>query len=447
VNLSKNPWSPQSWKSKVALQQPKYEDLNLLEACLQQLRMRPYLVHSGEVLQLRQQIADAGKGRRFLLQGGDCAERFVDCNPQAIKDKLKIILQMSLILVYGLRRPVVRIGRIAGQYAKPRSDEFETLGGVTLPSFRGDIINGFSFDAEARKPDPQRLLRAQEMSCFTLNYLRALIQGGFADVRHPEMWKLENLSTSAQPKLYTEISERVRESTQFMELLGGGSSEFMSKVDFFTSHEALLLDYESALTHKCADTQKMFNMGAHMLWIGERTRQLDGAHAEYLRGIENPIGIKLGPKSDPLEICELVNFLNPENTAGKITLISRVGQGKVTAVLPHLVSAVAAKALSVTWSCDPMHGNAIKTQNGIKTRDFNSILGEIQETQAVHKDLGTILGGVHFELTGDNVTECLGGDMGLQEEHLSENYQSYCDPRLNYTQSLEIAYLLSKLLV
>ena len=439
-------WKPLSWKAKTALQQPKYDEPELLQECLDQLSSRPPLVHSGEVLQLRQQIAEAGQGRRFMLQGGDCAERFVDCNPQAIKDKLKIILQMSLILVYGLRRPVVRIGRIAGQYAKPRSDDVETIGGQTLPSFRGDIINGFAFEADARRPDPKRLLQAHSHSCFTLNYLRALIQGGFADVRHPEMWKLDHLSETSQPKLYTEISERVRESTRFMELLGGGSSEFMSKVDFFTSHEALLLDYESALTHLCPETSGMFNLGAHMLWLGERTRQLQGAHAEYLRGIENPVGIKLGPTSDPREICQLAGFLNPNQIPGKITLISRIGHSKVAQALPSIVQAIKDSGINVTWSCDPMHGNVIKTQNGIKTRDFSSILGEIQETQKVHKAVGTILGGVHFELTGDNVTECIGGGVGLQEEHLSLNYQSYCDPRLNYTQSLEIAYLLSKLL-
>jgi 3-deoxy-7-phosphoheptulonate synthase len=439
-------WTRDSWRNKVALQQPKYDDQSLLESCVRELNERPPLVHSGEVLLLRKQIAEAGEGRRFLLQGGDCAERFVDCHPKAIQDKLKILLQMSLILVYGLRRPVVRIGRIAGQYAKPRSDDAETVGGVTLPSFRGDIINGFPFQPEARVHDPRRLLQAHAHSCFTLNYLRALIQGGFADVRHPEMWKLDHINATSEPRLYQDLSLRVQESTRFMELLGGGSSEFMSKVDFFTSHEALLLEYESALTHFCSDSGGNFNLGAHMLWLGERTRQVNGAHVEYLRGIENPIGVKLGPTTDPKDVMALLKELNPNNIPGKITLISRIGFGKVDAALPKMIDAVKANQCVVTWSCDPMHGNVIKTQNGIKTRDFNSILGEIKDTYAVHNKMGTVLGGVHFELTGENVTECLGGGSGLQEEHLSQNYQTYCDPRLNYAQSLEIASLLSKLL-
>jgi 3-deoxy-7-phosphoheptulonate synthase len=440
------PWHPDSWREKKALQQPSYEDTEHLQACLSELRSRPPLVHPGEVDALKKQIAEAGQGRRFVLQAGDCAERFVDCNPSTITDKLKIILQMSLILVYGLRKPVVRIGRIAGQYAKPRSDTVETLQGVSLPSFRGDIINGFAFDAQSRKHDPARLLQAHTYSCFTLNYLRALIQGGFADVRHPEMWKLDHISETQQPLLYTELSERVCESIRFMELLGGGNAEVLSKVDFFTSHEGLLLDYESALTRSCSGSSKAYNLGAHMLWLGERTRQPDGAHVEYLRGIANPIGIKLGPTADPADVIALLESLNPENEPGKITLITRMGAGKASQALPGLVRAFQASGRCVTWSCDPMHGNVIKTEGGIKTRDFSAILQELSETHNVHKQEKSVLGGVHFELTGENVTECIGGGVGLQEEHLTENYQTYCDPRLNYSQSMEMAYLLSKLI-
>lgn len=435
-------WSPVSWASRVALQQPTYENEDFLASCLARIRECPPLVSAGEIMSLKRQIAEAGEGRRFILQAGDCAERFVDCNTKSITDKLKIILQMSLILVYGLRKPVVRIGRIAGQYAKPRSEGMETLGGQSLPSFRGDIINGFAFDSDARRHDPERLIRALSHSCFTINWLRALIDGGFADVRHPELWKLDHISETRQPGLYTDLSLRVRESTRFMELIGG-ESEAMRRVDFFTSHEALLLDYESALTHFNPVAKSWFNLGAHFLWLGERTRQLDGAHAEYLRGIGNPIGIKVGPKASATEITELVRIINPSGEKGRITLITRMGAGQVRGALPALVKAVQNSGQFVTWSCDPMHGNAIKTQNGIKTRDFNSILSELTDTEKVHSECGSILGGVHFELTGENVTECLGGGMGLAEEHLTENYQTYCDPRLNYGQSMEMAYLIS----
>jgi len=443
-------WTPESWRARKALQQPRYEEPRELAACLAQIRSRPPLVHAGEVDALKMQMAEAGEGRRFILHAGDCAERFEDCNPQSITDKLKIILQMSLILVYGLRKPVVRIGRIAGQYAKPRSDDAETVGGVTLPSYRGDIINGFAFEENARKHDPRRLVEAHNASCFTLNYLRALIEGGFADVRHPEMWRLDHISEERQPKLYTDLSDRVRESTRFLELLGATANPgLMRRVEFFTSHEGLLLDYESAVTHPVMSDGRggrHYNLGAHMLWLGERTRQPDGAHAEYLRGIANPTGIKVGPSADPREIVKLVQLVNPSNEPGRINLITRMGAGRARSVLPALITAMRDARLNVTWTCDPMHGNVIKTEGGIKTRDFSSILAELQETFATHRSSNSILGGVHFELTGENVTECIGGGAGLQEEHLTENYTSSCDPRLNYSQSMEMAYLLSDLL-
>ena len=442
-------WSPTSWKNKTALQQPHYHDETKLREALTHISSLPPLVHFGEVENLRSQIAEAGKGRRFVLQAGDCAERFVDCNAKSIEDKVKIILQMSLILIHGLRKPIVRIGRIAGQYAKPRSDGSETVNGKSLPSFRGDIINGYAFEDDARQHDPQRMVEAFIRSGLTLNHIRALIEGGFADVRHPEMWRLEHLSEKDQPQLYLDVSARVREATSFMELLvGEANPDTLKRVEFFTSHEALLLDYESALTQKVSPHARgtatgWFNSGAPFLWLGERTRQLDGAHAEYLRGIENPIGIKVGPTADPAEIVALCKHLNPLKIPGKITIITRMGSHKIKDKLPSIVQEITRSQLEVTWSCDPMHGNVIKTQNGIKTRDFSAILDELKSTYGVHRAVGTCLGGVHFELTGENVTECTGGGQGLMEEHLTQNYTTYCDPRLNYSQSMEIAYLLA----
>lgn len=388
-------WGPTSWKSRVALQQPCYDNPEHLAYCLDRIRAFPALVHSGEILNLKKQIAEAGKGNGFLLHGGDCAERFVDCNPESIAEKLKIILDMSQVLARALKQPVVRIGRIAGQYAKPRSDDYEVVGSSRLPSYRGDIINGFAFDPDARRPDPERLVRAYVCSCFTLNQLRAILEGEFP---------------------HTEL-----------------------RPQFFVSHEALLLDYESALTQFVPWENQWFNLGAHFLWLGDRTRQIDLAHAEYLRGIANPIGVKLGPTSTADETVALLKFLNPTNDAGRITLISRMGKSLVQDKLPHLIDAVNKAQLFVTWSCDPMHGNSIRTQNGIKTREISSILEELESTHSVHKNMGSYLGGVHLELTGDHVTECIGGQGKLSEEHLTRNYQTYCDPRLNYEQSMEVA--------
>lgn len=437
-------WSPDSWKHREALQQPQYDNEQELRHWIKRIKSYPPIVSPGEILTLRKQLAEAGEGRRFVLQAGDCAERFVDCNAKAILDKLKIILQMSLVLVHGLRRPIVRIGRIAGQYAKPRSLGEETRDGLSLPSFRGDIINGFDFDAEARRHQPARLFEACVHSAFTMNHLRSLIEGGFADIRHPEMWRLDHIDEGHQPELYREIQRRVRESTRFMELLGGANTDFMKRVDFFVSHEGLLLEYESAMTHYDPHTQAWFDRSAHFLWIGERTRQLDGAHVEFFRGIANPIGIKIGPKTDGDYLLELIKILNPEKIPGRITLISRMGVNEVEKALPPLLEAVKRSSLPVTWSCDPMHGNAITTQNGVKTRNFDSILEELKITEKSHRNVGTILGGVHFELTGENVTECTGGAVGLSESQLGVNYQTYCDPRLNYAQSMEMASLLSE---
>lgn len=382
-------WTPLSWKACNALQQPRYPNADQLAASLAQIRAFPSLVDVGEVLTLKKHLASAAAGQSFVLHGGDCAERFVDCNPESIAAKLEIILELGERLSKSLGKPIVRIGRIAGQYAKPRSDDTERVGAVTLPSYRGDIINGFSFCENERVPNPNRLVQAYVCACFTLNHLRALLQGG-------------------------------------------------ARVEFYASHEALLLDYESALTSFVPWENSWFNLGTHFLWLGERTRQLQGAHVEYLRGVANPIGIKVGPSIDPTELVTLVKTLNPKNDLGRMTLITRMGANLVWERLPTLVNAICDAGLEVVWSCDPMHGNMTRTAHGLKTRHLETIAREITQTFAVHDKLGSWLGGVHLELTGDDVTECVGGRQNLAEEHLLRNYQTYCDPRLNRDQSLEI---------
>ncbi len=438
-------WTPSSWRSKPIFQQPQYENPDQLAAVLARLAGYPPLVFGGEVDSLRRQLAEAATGKRFLLQGGDCAERFQDCTPEGITSKLKILLQMSVILCYGARRPVIRVGRIAGQYAKPRSAESEVVGGVSMPSFRGDNINSFEPDPQRRKPDPERLQQSYHAASMTLNYIRAMINGGFADLHHPEHWNLAFFDRSPQRQRYEEIAANIKDAIAFMESLGGVREETLGSVDFFTSHEGLLLAWEEAMTRFVPERGRHYNLGAHMLWIGDRTRQLDGAHIEYFRGIANPIGIKVGPSSDPAEICEVVRTLNPHGDLGRIVLITRFGVDKVSGLEP-LVARVNEARLPVVWSVDPMHGNVIKTKADIKTRDFGSILGELRESFSVHRKLGTVLGGVHFELTGDNVTECIGGSEGLGEHDLVRQYETYCDPRLNYSQSLEMAFLISSML-
>lgn len=440
------PWTPTSWRSKPILQQPLYEDPAHLERVLGRIRNFPPLVFAGEVDMLRRQLAEAAQGKRFLLQGGDCAERFQDCTPDGITSKLKILLQMSVILCYGARRPVIRVGRIAGQYAKPRSADFETIDGKQIPSFRGDNINSFEPDPVARKPDPDRLMQSYHASSMTLNYVRAMITGGFADLHHPEHWNLSFFGKSSQRSRYEQIVINIKDAIAFMESLGGVREESLGSIEFFTSHESLLLAFEEAMTRFVPESGRYYNLSAHMLWIGDRTRQLDGAHIEYVRGIANPLGIKVGGSASPAELVELVKAVNPQNEHGRINLITRFGHDRVAAGLPPVVSAIKNAGLNVLWSCDPMHGNAIKTKADIKTRDFDSILGELRQTFAVHHQEGTHLGGVHFELTGENVTECTGGAEGLSETDLSRNYETYCDPRLNYSQSLEMAFLISSIL-
>ncbi len=436
-------WHPASWRRKPIQQQPVYADEGGLDSVLTEIKKYPPLIFVGEVERLKEQLAKASKGESFVLQGGDCAERFQDCNREAITQKLKIMLQMSVVLCYGLRKPIIRIGRIAGQYAKPRSADTEIVNGREIPVYRGDIINSFEATPEARKPDPARIKQAYFHSIATLNYIRALTKGGFADLHHPQSWDLKVASNAPKRGEYERIVANIQDAIVFMESLGT-REERLATVEFYTSHEGLLLPLEEAMTHYVPEYDAYYNLSAHTLWIGDRTRQLDGAHIEYFRGIANPVGLKVGPSSDPREIIAICQALNPRGEAGKINIISRYGKGKVERHLPAMIEAL--KGLPILWSVDPMHGNGSKTADGTKTRNFDDILSEVKETLAVHKRLGSNLGGIHFELTGDDVTECIGGSAGITEEQLRRYYETYCDPRLNYSQSLEMAFLVSQLM-
>ena len=434
-------WAPGSWRGRPATQQPCYENEKLLEACLRRLCRLPPLVVPEEVEDLRRHIADAISGKRFMLQGGDCAEQFEDCAPDAISDKLRILLQMSVVITHGGRRSVFQVGRIAGQYAKPRSKDTEMVDGVELPSYRGDLINSAEAAEAARRPDPRRMVEAYFHATATLNHLRALVVGGFADLHHPERWDLPGSTRDIDA--YRRILGQVRESIDFIDAIAGTKGTYLRTGEFFTSHEALLLPYEEALTREAANSGVHYNLGAHMLWIGERTRALDGAHIEYLRGIRNPIGVKLGPGVSRDEICGLMEALDPKKEAGRLILIPRLGADRVRDVLPGLIRTVQASGHPVLWSCDPMHGNGLVTARGLKTRDFDQILSELRQSFEVHRALGSNLGAVHFELTGQAVTECLGGSQQLSEVDLHRAYETGCDPRLNQTQSLEMAFLIA----
>lgn len=436
-------WTPTSWRNYPAKQQPVYEDPVALEAAMSELRDLPPLVVADEVDSLKGLLAEAAAGKRFLLQGGDCAEAFRDCKGSLIADKLRVLLQMSVLITHGGRTSVIHLGRIAGQYAKPRSSDTELVDGVELPSYRGDIINGLEPNLEARKPDPIRMLKAYRCSTATLNYLRALVDGGFADLHHPERWQLSWRGPDAGH--YAETLGRVQDSLEFVEAISGERAVLRTG-DIFTSHEALHLPYEESLTRFVEERNAWYNLGAHFLWVGERTRQLDSAHLEYLRGIANPLGVKVGPKTTLDELRRTLEILDPHRTPGRITLISRFGVGKAQDVLPRLVEAVKESGHPVLWSCDPMHGNGRQTPTGIKTRHFEDILQEVREVMITHWSLGTRIGAVHFELTGEPVTECLGGSEGLSEEDLERAYLSGCDPRLNRSQSLEMASFIAGML-
>ena len=437
-------WSPTSWQQKPALQQPSYDDPAKVARVLEEIAHLPPLVTSWEVERLRASLATAAAGHAFVLQGGDCAESFDDCRAEPIAAKLKILMQMSLVLVHGTRMPVIRIGRIAGQYAKPRSADVETRGDLTLPAYRGDIINRQDFTAEDRAPDPTLMLRAYERAALTLNFIRALVDGGFADLHHPEFWDMSFASNSPNAAAYHQMVDSIRESLDFVAAITGVESEVLRRVDVFTSHEALALPYEQAQTRRVPRREGYYNLSTHFPWMGMRTAQLEGAHVEFFRGIRNPIGIKLGPGMTTEWLVGLLDALDPEREPGRITLITRFGAGNVAAKLPPLLDAVRRAGRSVLWISDPMHGNTETTPQGIKTRRFDKIITELEQAFEVHTGLGSRLGGVHIELTGEDVTECVGGARGLAETDLERAYKSRVDPRLNYEQALEIAMRIAK---
>jgi 3-deoxy-7-phosphoheptulonate synthase len=439
-------WTAASWQDKEVAQMPVYPDPKALRTTLGQLASLPPLVTSWEIENLKVQLAAASRGERFMLQGGDCSESFADCESAAIVSKLKILLQMSLVLVQGGKKRVIRVGRFAGQYAKPRSTDNETRNGVTLPCYRGDMINRPGFTAEERTPDPQLLLRAFERSGLTINFIRALIEGGFADLRHPEYWEIGFVSKSPHAAEYMHMVETIGESLRFMEAISGSVMADIGRVDFFTSHEGLHLQYEQAQTRQPPHRRGWYDLSTHFPWIGERTRKLDGAHVEFFRGIVNPVGVKIGPQVTPDEALALSERLNPYNEPGKLTFILRLGADRVEHNLPALVEIMRRNRKHVLWCCDPMHGNSEMTATGIKTRRFEKILAELETSFRVLSECGTHLGGVHFELTGENVTECLGGASGITEADLTRDYRTQLDPRLNYEQAMELALVLARLM-
>jgi 3-deoxy-7-phosphoheptulonate synthase len=441
VNVPKD-WSPDSWKNFPALQQANYPDEAVLNAALKKLSGLPPLVTSWEILALRDQIAEAQAGKRFVLQGGDCAESFAECLSPLITNRLKVLLQMSLALIHGLQMPVVRIGRFAGQYAKPRSSDLETRDGVTLPTYRGDIVNGFEFTEQDRIPDPERLLQAHAYSAMTMNFVRSLVDGGFADLHHTEYWELGWLDHSPLAEEFHKLTQSLGQSLRFMETITGRDVGSLRRVDFFTSHEALHLHYEQAQTRQVPRQWGWFNLGTHFPWIGMRTADLDGAHVEYFRGIRNPLGIKVGPGMDRDWLAGLLEKLNPGREMGRIVLIHRMGEDKIEQHLPPLIQAVQDTGSPVLWLSDPMHGNTESTGDGIKTRRFRKVMREMELAFEIHLANNSRLGGLHLELTGENVTECTGGARDLSDEDLKRDYKSTVDPRLNYEQSLEMAMLI-----
>jgi 3-deoxy-7-phosphoheptulonate synthase len=440
-------WTPETWRTRPVTQMPTdYPDARALEAVEDRLRGMPPLVFAGEARRLTERLAQVEAGEAFLLQGGDCAESFKEFSTDNIRDTFRLILQMAVVLTFAGKKPVVKVGRIAGQFAKPRSSPVEKVGEVELPSYRGDIINGMAFTAEERTPDPERLIRAYHQSTATLNLLRALAEGGFADLRNVHRWTLEFAAQNPSQARYREVAEKIADALEFMDTLGltQESHPILARVEMFTSHEALLLNLESALTRLDGATGEWFDTSAHMLWIGERTRQPDGAHVEFMRGIRNPIGLKCGPTMEPDDLLPLIDILNPDNTPGRLTLIGRFGADKAAERLPRLMKAVKAHGKRVVWSIDPMHGNTLKAGNGYKTRPFERILGEVRTFIDVAEAEGVHPGGVHLEMTGQNVTECLGGAHAVTEDDLSSRYHTHCDPRLNADQALELAFLVAE---
>ncbi|ANG95841.1 3-deoxy-7-phosphoheptulonate synthase [Brucella pseudogrignonensis] len=444
--MTKN-WTPNSWRDKPIKQVPFYPDAQALTDVEARLRTYPPLVFAGEARKLKNQLADVAEGKAFLLQGGDCAESFAEHGADNIRDFFRVFLQMAVVLTFGASKPVVKVGRIAGQFAKPRSSDMETLNGVELPSYRGDIINGIDFDEASRIPDPQRQDMAYRQSAATLNLLRAFAQGGYANLENVHQWMLGFVGKSPQAERYAALAQRISETMNFMRAIGitSDSNHSLRETDFYTSHEALLLGYEEALTRVDSTSGDWYGTSGHMIWIGDRTRQADHAHIEYCRGIKNPLGLKCGPSLQPDDLIRLIDLLNPENEAGRLTLIARFGYDKVGDHLPQLIRAVEREGRKVVWSCDPMHGNTI-TAGGYKTRPFDRILKEVESFFAIHRAEGSHPGGIHVEMTGKNVTECTGGARAISAEDLHDRYHTHCDPRLNADQALELAFLLAELL-
>ena len=432
-------WSPTSWQEKDTAQQPSYVSEDELLRAEQVVASLPPLVSSFEIEALKAQLAEATHGKRFLLQAGDCAERFLDCRPEHITGQLKVILQMSLVLVHSMNKSVIRVGRIAGQFAKPRSSDVEELNGQSLPSYRGDLVNDISFTSDSRNPDPERLIRGFERSAMTINFIRALIDGGFADLHHPEYWDLGFVEYSPKASEFQSIIESIAQTVVDRESDGAFNTE---RVEFFTSHEGLHLHYEQAQTRKVPRRDGWYDLSCHYPWIGARTTAIDGGHVEFFRGIQNPIAMKIG--THDVEIEQLLDVLHPDNEAGRMTLIHRYGKDRVNDELPNLIEAVQATGKDVLFVCDPMHGNTKKTESGIKTRDFDAIMNELEESIAIHKSLNSSLGGVHVEVCGQNVTECTGGARGLDEDGLHDSYETLVDPRLNYEQAIELSMLIGQ---
>ncbi|MBU3022483.1 class II 3-deoxy-7-phosphoheptulonate synthase [Aestuariibacter sp. A3R04] len=438
-------WQPDSWRKKPILQQPEYDNQEQVAQVEQTLSSYPPLVFAAEARELRRQLGEVAQGKGFLLQGGDCAESFDEFNAPKIRDTFKVLLQMAIVMTFAGRCPVTKVARMAGQYAKPRSSDVETINGVTLPSYRGDIINSFEFTEDARRPDPQRLLDAYHRSASTLNLLRAFAQGGLADLSEVNRWNMAFVENSPLKDRYQDMAGRIQDAIEFMKVIGLNAlnTPALHETTLFTSHEALLLNYEQALTRTDTLTGKPYNCSAHMVWIGERTRQLDHAHVEFFRGIHNPIGVKVGPTMDEDELIRLIDVLSPDNDPGRLTLITRMGADKLEQNLPRLLRRVKAEGRNVVWSSDPMHGNTFSASSGYKTRNFDAILSEIRQFFAAHEAEGTHAGGVHLEMTGQHVTECTGGAYQISDEDLKQAYKTQCDPRLNADQVLEMAFLVA----
>lgn len=446
--LSSASWSPTSWHGLPILQQPEYPDAEALSRIKGRLAKLPPLVFAGEARRLKAQLGEVAMGQAFLLQGGDCAESFAEFSGNTIRDTFKVLLQMAVVLTFAAQRPVVKVARMAGQFAKPRSDSFESRDGLDLPVYRGDMVNGMDFDPALRQPDPERMVHVYNQSAATLNLMRAFAQGGFADLNKVNQWNLKFAEDSPQGHRYEELAGRISEALAFMRAVGltAETAPQIRETEVFTSHEALLLHYEEAFTRIDSTTGDWYDTSAHLLWIGDRTRQEGGAHVEFMRGIRNPIAMKCGPSSNPDELCRIIETLNPDNEPGRLTLIARMGAEKVLSHFPPLVRAVKKAGFHVVWSCDPMHGNTIKASNGYKTREVHKVLSEVRDFFAVHQAEGTYPGGVHFEMTCQDVTECIGGSVAITEADLSSRYHTHCDPRLNASQALELAFLVAETL-